>query len=283
MSLDNGDLRDSTVFVDSMLVYLDSMPWIERYLFDDWVGLVNPHAWSTWLERNRPSPLKFSPRRRNINCVKNIGEVSLVLGVDIWMPEVMGLAEMVLIGLARGHRFHPKSLKYWLWNTWSKALKYTPSIKTLSWGWFYFKFRLETNAYWVLRKNWSIDSTPIVIKKWYPMFDVNWEQVDLAPICVRLPSLFMEFWMKKGFMELGKFLGSLLDTYMSFLDIGDMEVASILVSQNLHEGLLGELNLISVEKSLNQILDYEKVPFLCTRCHQYGNIANSYSLPIQGR
>jgi hypothetical protein len=71
----------------------------------------------------------------------------------------------------------------------------------------------------------------------------------------------MEFWMKKGFMELGKFLGSLLDTYMSFLDIGDMEVASILVSQNLHEGLLGELNLISVEKSLNQILDYEKVPF----------------------
>jgi hypothetical protein len=47
--------------------------------------------------------------------------------------------------------------------------------------------------------------------------------------------------------------------------------------------LLGELNLISVEKSLNQILDYEKFPFWWKRCHQYGNIANSYSLPIQGR
>jgi hypothetical protein len=55
-------------------------------------------------------------------------------------------------------------------------------------------------------------------------------------------------------------------------------VARILVSLNFREGFLGELNLISGEKSLKQILDYEGVPFRCRRCHQYGHIANECSL-----
>ena len=84
-------------------------------------------------------------------------------------------------------------------------------------------------------------------------------------------------------MDLGNYLGSYLDAYMSFIDLGEMALARIVVSLNLREGLLGELNLISGEKSLKQFLDYEGVPFRCRRNHQYVHIQNECTLSFQGK
>jgi hypothetical protein len=104
--------------------------------------------------------------------------------------------------------------------------------------------------------------------------------MDVALIWVRILGMPMEFWTKKIFSELGNFLGTFLDVDMSFLESGEMAVARILVSLDIQEGLIEELELIFGEKSLKHKLDYEGVPFRCRRCHQYGHIANQCSLPL---
>jgi hypothetical protein len=119
----------------------------------------------------------------------------------------------------------------------------------------------------VLRQTWSINSTPIILKKWSPLFDSSMERMDVAPIWVWLLGLPMEFWTKKSFSEFGNFLGTYLDADMSFLESREMAVARILVSLNIREGLIEELELISGEKSFKQKFDYEGVPFHCQTCH----------------
>jgi hypothetical protein len=79
------------------------------------------------------------------------------------------------------------------------------------------------------------------------MFDASKEHADISPLWVRIPILPMEYWTKKSFTELGNALGSFVDVDMSFLEIGEMEFARILVSLDVREGFLEELNLLEYD------------------------------------
>jgi hypothetical protein len=62
----------------------------------------------------------------------------------------------------------------------------------------------------------------------------------------------------------------------------EMVVAHILVSLEIREGLVEDLEILSRGKAHKEKLDYEGVPFQCKRCHQHGDIANQCNFPFQG-
>lgn len=53
----------------------------------------------------------------------------------------------------------------------------------------------------------------------------------------------------------------------------------ILVRMNLREKLYQSMN-IGKDKEWLVDLDYEGIPFRCNRCHRYGHISSSFTLPF---
>jgi hypothetical protein len=78
-------------------------------------------------------------------------------------------------------------------------------------------------------------------------------------------------------------LGSFIEEDMSFIYSREMGVSRILVNLNLREGLLEYLNLISGGQSFKKKLDYEGIPFMCRRCHQYDHNVSHCNLSLQGK
>jgi hypothetical protein len=80
-----------------------------------------------------------------------------------------------------------------------------------------------------------------------------------------------------------EFLGTFLDTDMSFLASDECVVAHILVQINLREGLAEDMELVLEGKVFKHKLDYEGIPFLCQHFHKQGNIANQFPLLLRTR
>ena len=101
--------------------------------------------------------------------------------------------------------------------------------------------------------------------------------MDVLPIWVRFPALPLHFWDMYHFKRIGDILGN--EAELSFVETKVMKVARILVNINLREGLAESINLDWGPVIIPQILDYENVPFRCSRCHVYGHPASACSLP----
>jgi hypothetical protein len=125
--------------------------------------------------------------------------------------------------------------------------------------------------------------TPIVLKRWNPIFYPKWERVDVVPVWVQLPGLPMQYWNSVCFSVIGKKLGEFIKSGFSFEDTGLMSVARILVRLDLCTGLLKELNIETPFSSCIQPLDYKGIPFRCHRCHAYGHGVVDYKLPFKGK
>jgi hypothetical protein len=132
----------------------------------------------------------------------------------------------------------------------------------------------------IIHKYWFIDSSPMLLKNWRPLFDAERERVDVLPIWVWLPGFPLEFWNENSFKVLGNLLGTYLDVDWSYKETCAHSMAQILVSINLRRGLDTNLEIVAGNRSFIQKLDYEGVSFLCHRCHLLGNLANKCSAPL---
>ena len=113
---------------------------------------------------------------------------------------------------------------------------------------FLFKFEILEDANRVLKKPWSIDSTPLLLKKWSPLFDASKERMNVLLIWVRMPRIPIDFWIELRFRELWNAMGTFMDADMSFCITGQMLVARILVSLDIRVGLAKEMELIWGDK-----------------------------------
>jgi hypothetical protein len=57
-------------------------------------------------------------------------------------------------------------------------------------------------------------------------------------------------------------------------------VAKVLVEVDLKEGLAKSLKIIVEEIIHEQVLDYFKIPFRCSRCHAYGHVLKDHMHPF---
>jgi hypothetical protein len=69
---------------------------------------------------------------------------------------------------------------------------------------------------------------------------------------------------------------------MLFQTTGEMSMACILVSLNVHGKLAKEMNLVNRGITHLQCLDYEGVLFHCRRCHEHDHILKYFPLPYKG-
>jgi hypothetical protein len=133
----------------------------------------------------------------------------------------------------------------------------------------------------VIQKNWRIDSTPVVLKMWTPLFDARRERFDIALLWVRLPGLPMDFWSPSIFKNIGYALGVFLEADASYENSRDMTMARILVSLDVREGLAEEMEISHGGRSHIQSLDYDGVSFRCRRCHAYGHLIDQCHFPFR--
>jgi hypothetical protein len=145
------------------------------------------------------------------------------------------------------------------------------------------KFSKATDVAWVLKYNWSIDSSPLLLKQWNLLFDPNNDIMEVARIWVRLPRFPLELWTLDGFLLMGNMIGSFLEVDMSCQSRNEMTVARILVMVDLRGGLAEEMTLKIGEKDVIQKMDYEGISFRCRKFHKHGHIAIQCSLPFHGQ
>lgn len=103
-----------------------------------------------------------SQKRR---CVKaKGGSVNLVLGKEVHLNEVVGMAVCILVGKIHGHRSGDKSLHNRVDGLWGNLLGYPPKTFLLACGWSTFVFHSEEDATKILVGSWSWDNSPLFIK-----------------------------------------------------------------------------------------------------------------------
>ena len=86
---------------------------------------------------------------------------------------------------------------------------------------------------------------------------------------LKLPSLPMEFWSVQAIIVNGDLLGKIIlvdDCLMS----DHRSVARVLIDLDVHGGLYESLDLVIGDNVYSHLLDYQHMPFRCTRCHVYG-------------
>jgi hypothetical protein len=155
---------------------------------------------------------KPTPHRKRNSGVKSGAPLNLVLGQDISIPMVVDMENRAVVGKARGRQFGIKTLKEWVGRVWVHEVYVLPEVTTLARGWILFKFRKEEDAERVLKKPWLLDSTPLLLKRWTPLFDASKERLNVMSIWVRLLGLPPKLWTELSFKELGNALGTFMDT-----------------------------------------------------------------------
>ena len=153
-------------------------------------------------------------------------------------------------------------------------------IFLLSKGWIQNDFHSHEEALTISQRVWNIDFKQVIFMFWSPLFDVNWEQLDVVPIWVHLLCFPPNLWKPQIFQDVGNNLGSYLDADFSYLQTKDKSMARVLVNIDLREGLSEYLDMEEGIISL-QPLDYEGVPFRCRRCRKYGHTMKFCNFPLK--
>jgi len=223
----------------------------------------------------------IEPRKHKKRCIKSKGKLSnLVLGEEVEIHHVIQMSKQTLVGRVNGRAFAIGTVYNWMKEEWG-FLGYIPEVIELNRKWFAFTFQTEEQAQSILRRVWSIQNSPMLLKPWSPMFDASRERVDIIPIWVRLPGLPPYYWEEKYFKSIGNKIGEFLEADNSYLDTRQRKMARILVNINVREGLGEEVDIVFGPFQHTQKLDYENIPFRCRRCHDYGHLVEDCKLPLR--
>jgi len=240
-------------------------------------GRSEPHSPHD-LDASEPSK---GSRKQKRKCLKSKGKLSnLVLGEDVEFQEVIKMSKLTLVGRVNGRAFAIGTITKWMEEEWG-FLGYVPDVAELNRRWFAFTFRTEEQARLILKRVWSIQNSPMLLKPWTPMFDASRERVDIIPIWVRLPGLPHHYWEEKFFKRIGNKIGEYLEADNSYLDTRQRKMARILVNINVREGLGEEVDMVLGPFQHTQKLDYENIPFRCRRCHEYGHLVEDCKMPLR--
>jgi len=238
---------------------------------------LEPHS---RLDHGVPEPCK-EPRKHKKRCIKSKGKLSnLVLGEEVEIQHVIQMSKQTLVGRVNGRVFAIGTVYNWMKEEWG-FLGYVPEVIELNRKWFAFTFQTKEQAQSILRRVWSIQNSPMLLKPWSPMFDASRERVDIIPIWVRLPGLPPYYWEEKFFKSIGNKIGEFVEADNSYLDTRQRKMARILVNINVREGLGEEVDLVFGPFHHTQKLDYENIPFRCRRCHEYGHLVEDCKLPLR--
>lgn len=155
----------------------------------------------------------------------------------------MALARTMLVGHVRGRSYTVDRLMRWVKEIWGVLLTQVPEVEVLPRGWFSLQFANEEHTNAVLERYWHIETAPVLLKRWSPLFDPEHEKIAAGPLWVRLPGLPTQYWSEESFKKIGNALGTYLDHDRGYLDTRKKTVARILVHLDTREGLEERITL----------------------------------------
>lgn len=140
---------------------------------------------------------------------------------------------------------------------WGDTLAKIVEVDILFCGWFMHNFKSKKAITWVLNKNWNIDSSPVMLKRWNPLFDAQRERLEIFPLWVKLPGLLSHLWTLDVFCAIKNKLGKFIKANMSFKTSKVKKVAQILVNLDPREGLFPDISLTFMGYNYLHQIDYE--------------------------
>jgi len=109
------------------------------------------------------------------------------------MNNVVQMTNQTLVGRDSSRFFAHKTIFSRAESAWKEDLGYSLEVIELSRNSFAFKFNRSKDTNQVMEKNWSINSSPLLLKPWSPLFDATKERMDKILVWVRLPALPLQF------------------------------------------------------------------------------------------
>jgi len=220
-------------------------------------------------------------KKRKTTWIKSRQVGVYAVGEDVEWHNILEMSKLTIVGKVIGRFFARRTMVSWVDRFWKDEIGYSPVVDLLTRGWFAVTFAKEEDLSKILNRSWSLDHSPVLLKKWHPLFDASIERVDIIPIWVRMPALPLQYWSEFHLRGIGNMLGTCLEVDLSFLKTHMKQVARVLVSINIREGLAETINLKRGPEVIVQILDYENVPFRCRRCHAYGHPISECKVPAR--
>jgi len=220
-------------------------------------------------------------KKRKTSWIKSRQVGVYAVGEDVEWHNILEMSKLTIVGKVIGRFFARRTMVSWVDRFWKEVVGYSPVVDLLTRGWFAVTFAKEEDLPKILNRSWSLDHSPVLLKKWHPLFDASIERVDIIPIWVRMPALPLQYWSEFHLRGIGNMLGTCLEVDLSFLKTHIKQVARVLVSINIREGLAETITLKRGPEVIVQILDYENVPFRCRRCHAYGHPISECKIPAR--
>lgn len=118
-----------------------------------------------------------------------------------------------------------------------------------------------------------MDSRDLYLNRWTPNFDLEMDVPNTVQVWVRLPHLPLHLWGEESVNAIGNAVGKYIDRCEQKDNIH--ACARICVEVDLLKGLPEAIKIKVDQWTHIQKLDYEKIPFKCKVCHEYGHFANS--------
>jgi hypothetical protein len=111
------------------------------------------------------------------------------------------------------------------------------------------------------------------LNKWTPYFSPENDIPSAVPVWVRLSFLPLHCWNDETLRNIDNSLGKYIDHVEP--REGLQACARLCVEVDLEKGLPEAIQLNLDNWSYIQQVDYEKIPFKCKACHEYGHFAKN--------
>jgi hypothetical protein len=112
----------------------------------------------------------------------------------------------------------------------------------------------------------------MVLRMWTIYFDPKRELVAVRRVWAILPDIPLDFLSKEVLEVICNKLGVFVGLEPNWDSKVDRRWASIHIELDVHEGLIGILDLVYGDHIWHQKTDYWKIPFQCYDCHEIGHV-----------
>jgi hypothetical protein len=110
---------------------------------------------------------------------------------------------------------------------------------------------------------------------WKEKFSLEKETLKNVLMCMRLYYFPLEYWLPSTFEEIGNKLRKYVKTSEATLKGRYTSYAMIYIEMNVLGALLEAIILEFRDEEWIQSINYEKIPFICRRCHEHGNLIDN--------
>jgi hypothetical protein len=110
------------------------------------------------------------------------------------------------------------------------------------------------------------------MRPWKEKFSPEKENFKNVPVCLRIYSLPLDYWLFSTFEEIGNKLGKYVNTSEETLKEKYTSYAIMCIEMDMSGELLEAISLEFRDEEWIQNINYEKIPFRCCRFHEHGHL-----------